>query len=114
MSELEPLSVVALLEDFPGRNLQRGQVGTVVERLAPGVYEIEFSGDDGCSYASLALRADQLLTLHHNPTHQAAQTISGASEPHRPGGCHRAILIVHAQSPASLAHGSRLHAKPGS
>jgi hypothetical protein len=37
--------------------LLRGQVGTVVESLAPGVYEVDFSDDAGQTYASLALRA---------------------------------------------------------
>ena len=72
MHELEPLSVVALLEDMPEHKLQRGQVGTVVERLAPAVYEVEFSDDEGQSYASLSLPIDQLLLLHHRPSHQAA------------------------------------------
>ena len=60
------------LEDLPHRNLRRGQVGTVVELLAPGVYEIEFSDDEGQTYASLALRREQLLELHHRPEKQAA------------------------------------------
>jgi len=72
MRELELLSVVALLNDTPDRSARRGQVGTIVERLAPGVYEVEFSDDQGRTYASLPLRADQLLQLHHEPTHQAA------------------------------------------
>lgn len=61
------LDVVALLEDMPDRGLVRGQVGTVVEELAFGVYEIEFSDDSGRTYAMLALRADQLMVLHHQP-----------------------------------------------
>ena len=72
MRELELLSVVALLEESKEHNLLRGQVGTIVERLAPGVYEVEFSDDEGRTYASMALRADQLLQLHHEPTNQAA------------------------------------------
>jgi hypothetical protein len=54
--------------------LKRGAAafGTIVERLAPGVYEVEFSDDQGRTYASLPLRADQLLQLHHQPSHQAA------------------------------------------
>ncbi len=72
MRELELLSVVALLEDTSDQTLLRGQVGTVVERLAPGVYEVEFSDDEGRAYASLSLRGDQLLQLHHEPSHQAA------------------------------------------
>ena len=72
MAEMELLSVVAVLEDFPQKPLLRGQVGIVVERLAPGVFEVEFSDDSGQTYASLALRADQMMRLHHAPAHQAA------------------------------------------
>lgn len=72
MVELELLNVVALLADLPDHGLVRGQVGTVVERLAPGVYEVEFSDDKGRTYASLAVPAEQLLVLHHEPIHQAA------------------------------------------
>lgn len=59
------LDAVALLEDLPLRKLKRGEVGTVVEILAPGVYEVEFSDDDGQTYAELALRRDQLVLLHN-------------------------------------------------
>jgi hypothetical protein len=72
MPEIALLSVVALLEDFPEKALRRGQVGTIVESLAPGIYEVEFSDDSGRTYASLALRTDQLMLLHHAPSHQAA------------------------------------------
>jgi len=71
MTEIDLLSVVALLEDISGKSLRRGQVGTVVEYLAPGVYEVEFSDDSGQTYASLALRGDQLMRLHHEPHHHA-------------------------------------------
>jgi hypothetical protein len=57
---------------MPEKGLWRGQVGTVVETLAPGVYEVEFSDDGGRMYASLALRSDQLMRLHHELSHQAA------------------------------------------
>ena len=43
------LRTVALLEDLPRHGLVRGQVGTVVEQLSPGVYE-----------------AAQLLVLRHD------------------------------------------------
>ena len=72
MAELPMLSVVALTEDIPQKGLLRGQVGTVVENLAPGVYEVEFSDDDGKTYASLALTADRLMRLYHEPKHNAA------------------------------------------
>ena len=67
MSTPKPFDVVALLEDLPSRGLLRGQVGTVVETLAPGVFEVEFSDNDGRTYASLALRSEQLMVLHHKP-----------------------------------------------
>ena len=66
MGSIKPFAVVALLEDIPERSLRRGQVGTVVEPLAPGVFEVEFSDNEGRSYATLALRADQLIILHHD------------------------------------------------
>lgn len=59
------LDTVALLEDLPERQLRRGQVGTVVEELAKGVYEVEFSDDEGRTYALLLLRESQLITLHY-------------------------------------------------
>lgn len=58
--------VVALLVDLPERGLLRGQVGTIVESLEPEVYEVEFSDDEGRSYASLALRSDQFIVLHYH------------------------------------------------
>ena len=69
---VEMHSVVALLEDLPEEGLVRGQVGTVVENWAPGVYEIEFADDSGRTYAMVALKAEQLMRLHHEPVHQAA------------------------------------------
>ncbi len=65
------LDVVALLEDMPAARLHRGQVGTVVETLAGDVFEVEFSDDDGRTYASLALRDSQLMVLHHQPVRTA-------------------------------------------
>ena len=61
------LDVVALTQDLPDHGLRRGQVGTVVELHAPGVFEVEFSDDQGKTYALLALRADQLIVLHYQP-----------------------------------------------
>jgi hypothetical protein len=64
------LDVVALLSDLPAHGLLRGQVGTVVE-LLDGAYEVEFSDDEGETYAELALEPQQLLVLHHRPQHAA-------------------------------------------
>ncbi len=65
------LDVVALTEDLPERGLYRGQVGTVVEPLAPDVFEVEFSDNEGRTYASPTLKAEQLLVLHHEPVESA-------------------------------------------
>ena len=66
METVKLFDVVALLEDLPEHSLQRGQVGTVVELLASGVFEVEFSDNKGRTYASLALRSGQLMVLHHS------------------------------------------------
>jgi Domain of unknown function (DUF4926) len=72
MSDLQLLSVVALMRDIPEAGLVRGQVGTVVEVLGPEVFEVEFSDDNGRTYSSLALGPDDLLRLRHEPLHEAA------------------------------------------
>jgi hypothetical protein len=72
METLDNLSIVALLEDLPEHRLVRGQVGTVVDAWAPGVYEVEFSDENGRAYAMVALRVEQLMKLHHQPVDQAA------------------------------------------
>jgi hypothetical protein len=59
------LDVVALTEDVPEHNLVRGQVGTVVELLSDGFYEVEFSDDTGRAYAMAALAVRQLIVLHY-------------------------------------------------
>ncbi len=66
METIKPFAVVALLDPLPERGLKRGQVGTVVEQLAPDAYEIEFSDDEGRTYASVGVPATQLLVLHHS------------------------------------------------
>jgi hypothetical protein len=65
MDEIKVLDVVAVTEDVPEHGLRRGEVGTVVDRWKDGVFEVEFSDDMGEAYAFAALRADQLLLLHH-------------------------------------------------
>ena len=64
--------VVALLEDLPQHGLKRGQVGTLVEEWKPGVFEVEFADTDGVTYAMVALRTDQLMTLYWHPSKQSA------------------------------------------
>ncbi len=69
---MKTLAVVALTNDVPEKNLRRGQVGTVVEMLAPGVVEVEFADLEGNTYAMCALPESNLLVLHHFPEAIAA------------------------------------------
>ena len=66
-NEIDLLDVVALTKDLPEHNLVAGQVGTVVETLAKGVFEVEFSRTDGTPYAMQALPADTLIVLRYEP-----------------------------------------------
>jgi Domain of unknown function (DUF4926) len=61
------LDVVALVKDVPGKALRQGQVGTIVEVLAPGVFEVEFCDLEGRTYASAALPESCLMVLRHEP-----------------------------------------------
>jgi len=64
-SPLKLLDVVALLEDQPAEGLVAGQVGTVVEVLAPGVFEVEFLDSQGRTVALAEFKREQLLLLKH-------------------------------------------------
>ena len=64
MNEIKLLDVVALTEDLPAEGLRRGEVGTVVEQWADGVFEVEFSDDSGKAYAFAALGGRQLMKLY--------------------------------------------------
>ena len=72
MADFDLLSVVALTEDLSAKGLLRGQVGTIVEKLDPGVYEVEFSDDSGKTYALVPVSSSLLMQLHHEPKHHAA------------------------------------------
>jgi Domain of unknown function (DUF4926) len=65
------LDTIALLEDVDadGLRLHRGEVGAVVEILAPHVYEVEFCDEHGRAYAFASVREDQLLVLHNQGKH---------------------------------------------
>ena len=68
---VELLDVVALTKDVPERNVYRGQVGTVVEQLATGVFEVEFTDTCGRMYAMLPLRAEHLMVLRYEQVQAA-------------------------------------------
>ncbi len=68
MNTIKELDIVALTKDLPKYNLGRGQVGTVVEKLAGGrAFEVEFSNMEGETYLSLGLEPDKLMVLHYEP-----------------------------------------------
>ncbi|HLY54843.1 MAG TPA: DUF4926 domain-containing protein [Stellaceae bacterium] len=71
MAEVKLFDVAAVTTDMLAEGLYRGQVGTVVDSLAPGVHEVEFSDDQGRTYASLAVADDQLMVLHYRPRRAA-------------------------------------------
>lgn len=61
------LDVVALLEDKPTEGLVAGQVGTAVELLAPGVFEVEFLNAEGKTVALTEVKRSEFLVLRHEP-----------------------------------------------
>lgn len=66
MANIPLLASVALIVDVPDKGLSRGQIGTVVEHLDEGadVLLVEFSDDQGQTYAMADLTPDQLIVLH--------------------------------------------------
>ena len=68
---IDILDVVALTEDLPRSGIYRGQAGTVVESWAPGVFEVEFSDNEGRAYAMLALEEKQFMLPRHEPLQEA-------------------------------------------
>ncbi len=66
-SKLSILDAVALTVPAPEHGLVEGQVGTIVEELAPDVFEVEFCDDTGATYAMVALPAKSLIVLHYGP-----------------------------------------------
>ncbi len=67
MDNVKLLDVIAVVDDLPDQGLRRGQVGTVVELLAPGIYEVEFCDDEGRTYAQASIQRNQLMVLRYEP-----------------------------------------------
>ena len=62
-------TLVALTEDLPDHRLTRGQIGTVVENLerdGKRALLVEFSDEQGQTYAMIPVRPQQLLVLHRD------------------------------------------------
>jgi hypothetical protein len=54
------LDTVALTHDVPAAKLQRGDLGAIVEILAPDALEVEFVAASGKTQALLTLHADDV------------------------------------------------------
>jgi hypothetical protein len=67
MKSIPLLAPVALAVDIPDHNLTRGQIGTVVEYLereGEHALLVEFSDDQGQTYALVGVPPDQVIVLH--------------------------------------------------
>jgi hypothetical protein len=69
---MELLSVVAILKDVPEKGILRGQVGTLVESLAPAIWLVEFSDTMGRTCALIEVREEEMIALHYEPLQQVA------------------------------------------
>jgi hypothetical protein len=85
LMKFQLLDVVALKADLPAHHLAAGQVGTLVESLAPDVYEVDFSDDDGQTYAMLPLHTSQLLKLHYAPDRISSEALTMTNTIHQHG-----------------------------
>jgi hypothetical protein len=65
--EISLLDTVASLEARPDLGVEKGSVGTVVEVLAPEVFEVEFLDRSGHTVALGEFEAKKLLRLVHEP-----------------------------------------------
>jgi hypothetical protein len=57
------LDTVALIHDHLEAGLRKGDVGAVVEVLAPDVYEVEFVVASGRTQAVITLESDEVRAL---------------------------------------------------
>ncbi len=69
------LNVVALKTDLRKDGLVKGQVGTIVEELSPDEFIVEFSDNDGKTYALKVLKSSQIILLYFH-----LQSVSSGSK----------------------------------
>ena len=73
MNKFKDLDIVALTEDRQTTHfetgepitLYKGQVGTIVMEYDGQVFEVEFSNNDGTTYAMETIPIHQLMLLHY-------------------------------------------------
>lgn len=66
------LDVIALTVDIPERHLRRGEIGTILDLLTPGVWDVEFSDNLGRTYALASIHEDQMMHLFNEPAPEIA------------------------------------------
>ncbi|MDJ0658421.1 MAG: DUF4926 domain-containing protein [Crocosphaera sp.] len=74
MNTFKELDIVALTQDRQTTHfetgqritLYKGQVGTIVMDYDGNVFEVEFSNNDGTTYAMETISANQLMLLHYD------------------------------------------------
>src|SRR5512144_1901741 len=78
------LGGVVLWGDKPEEGLAAGQVGTVVEVLAPGIFEVEFLDSHGRTAGLAELKREELLALKYEAAVQCRLPWAGrvAAVPH--------------------------------
>ena len=54
---------IMLREDIPDYKLKKGSIGTIVEFLKPSVYEVDFSDNQGQTYAMCSVHEHQLIAV---------------------------------------------------
>ncbi len=62
---LKLLDTVAILKDLPEKKVVFGQVGTIVEKLTEGIFEVEFADKFGETIAEFAVKKEDLMLLHY-------------------------------------------------
>ena len=67
MTDIRELDVVRLREDMPAKGLRRGEGGTVVHQYRDGMLEVEFSDDEGETYAMATVSPKQVELAWANP-----------------------------------------------
>ena len=63
--QIKEPDAVALLEDLPEHGRRRGEIGTAMDELAPGIYDVEFCDELGRTIVLTPLPAEKLMVLHH-------------------------------------------------
>lgn len=61
---LKLFDTVAILKDLPEKKVVFGQVGTIVELLSDGVFEVEFADKFGETISEFAVKSEDLMLLH--------------------------------------------------